>query len=171
MATSALVAQYAAILALCIFAVAFVADVATMRISNRLTGALALLFIAAAPFSAYRWDQLMLTAGVALAVLAAGLLLFALGWVGGGDVKLASGAVLWVGAEQALAYFVYTSLAGGALTIALILFRKLPLGAAMARTPWIERLHTPDGKVPYGVALASAAILLLPKTPWFSPSG
>jgi len=171
MAMKALLAQYAAILALCIFAVAFLADVATMRISNRLTGALALLYVVATPFSAYRWDQALATAGVSFAVLAAGLLLFARGWVGGGDVKLAAGAVLWVGAEQALAYFVYTSLAGGALTLALILFRKLPLGPAMTRTPWIARLHTPNGKVPYGVALASAAIFLLPGTPWFLPPG
>ena len=47
-------------------------------------------------------------------------MLFARGWLGGGDVKLLSAATLWAGAPQTLGLLVVTGILGGAL--ALILF-------------------------------------------------
>ena len=31
---------------------------------------------------------------------------------------------------------------------------------------WVKRLHRLDGGVPYGIALAAAALLIYPYTPW-----
>jgi len=61
---------------------------------------------------------------------------------------------------------VYASIFGGVLTILLIQFRKLPLPAPLARQGWIMRLHDTGGGVPYGIALAAAALIVYPKTGW-----
>src|SRR5262245_59008594 len=88
------------------------------------------------------------------------------GWIGGGDAKLAAATALWFGFDHLLDYMVYASLFGGALTLAILQFRKLPLPAVFARQPWILRLHETGGGVPYGIALAAAALLIYPKTGW-----
>ena len=62
---------------------------------------------------------------------------------------------------------IYASLFGGALTMtAIIQFRKLPLPAVLARQGWILRLHETGAGVPYGIALAAAALTVYPKTGW-----
>ena len=50
----------------------------------------------------------------------------------------------------------------------LIQFRLLPLPAPLARHQWIMRLHEKGGGVPYGIALAAAALVVYPKTGWMS---
>ena len=59
-----------------------------------------------------------------------------------------------------------TAMLGGVLTIVLLLFRKLPLPAFMDRLAWIQRLHQQDTGVPYGIAIAAAALILYPAIPW-----
>ena len=96
---------------------------------------------------------------------------FALGWIGGGDAKLAAVTALWLGFDQLLAYFVYASLFGGVLTFFMIRFRFAPLPAFLARQEWAQRLHRMDAGVPYGIALAAAALLIYPETPWMTAGG
>jgi prepilin peptidase CpaA len=36
----------------------------------------------------------------------------------------------------------------------------------LARQSWILRLHETDGGIPYGIALAAAALAVYPKTGW-----
>jgi prepilin peptidase CpaA len=36
---------------------------------------------------------------------------------------------------------------------------------------WVERLHRPEGGVPYGIALAAAALLIYPYTAWMQAIG
>jgi prepilin peptidase CpaA len=38
----------------------------------------------------------------------------------------------------------------------------------MARQKWILRLHESDGGIPYGIALAAAALIIYPKTGWMA---
>ena len=64
-----------------------------------------------------------------------------------------------------LDYLVYASLFGGALTLAILQFRKMPL-PGMLRQSWIVRLHETDGGIPYGIALPAAALAVYPKTGW-----
>ena len=45
---------------------------------------------------------------------------FAMGWVGGGDAKVAAGAALWFGFGELMNYLLYASLIGGALSAALV---------------------------------------------------
>ncbi len=42
---------------------------------------------------------------------------FAMGWVGGGDAKVAASVALWFGFDHLLNYLLYVSLLGGALTV------------------------------------------------------
>ena len=78
---------------------------------------------------------------------------------------------LWLGFDHLLPYLVYASLFGGALTLALIQFRMAPLPQALARQVWLERLHKKDGGVPYGIALAAAALAVYPETQWMTAIG
>ncbi|MGC1695715.1 MAG: peptidase, partial [Pseudolabrys sp.] len=66
---------------------------------------------------------------------------------------------------------VYASLFGGVLTLLIIQFRKLPLPGPLARQHWILRLHENGGAVPYGIALAAAALTVYPKTGWMPALG
>ena len=99
-------------------------------------------------------------------VLVVAFIFFSQGWIGGGDAKLAAATALWFGFDHLLDYMIYASLFGGALTLAILQFRKLPLPAFFARQQWITRLHETDGGVPYGIALAAAALIVYPKTGW-----
>jgi prepilin peptidase CpaA len=68
-------------------------------------------------------------------------------------------------------YMIYASLFGGALTLLLLQFRKLPLPNVLARQEWIQRLHDQAGGVPYGIALAAAALTVYPHTGWMTALG
>jgi prepilin peptidase CpaA len=78
---------------------------------------------------------------------------------------------LWFGFYYLLDYMIYASLFGGALTLLLLQFRTLPLPQVMARQEWIQRLHDQAGGVPYGIALAAAALAVYPETGWMSAFG
>ena len=99
--------------------------------------------------------------------LALGFLLFALGWIGGGDAKLFGGVTLWLGFADMMPYALMASIFGGFLTLALLVMRQWPLPGALARQPWILRLHDSRSGIPYGVALAAGAFILLPNTEIF----
>ena len=57
------------------------------------------------------------------------------------------------------------------LTLGILEFRKRSLPPALARQPWVVRLHEPAGGVPYGIALAAAALLVYPSTVWMQAGG
>ena len=57
-------------------------------------------------------------------------------------------------------------LLGGALTLLLLSFRTLPLPQYLAAQGWVQRLHDKKSGVPYGIALAAAALLVYPDTLW-----
>src|SRR5690606_34478022 len=95
----------------------------------------------------------------AVVVLVVAFALFALGWVGGGDAKLAAATTLWLGFGLALPYLLYTALLGGALTLAILILRRVPPAPFIARFGWLARLHDSKQGVPYGVAMAFAGLI------------
>jgi prepilin peptidase CpaA len=99
--------------------------------------------------------------------LAVGFTLFALGYIGGGDAKLFACILLWLGLGNLLDYTLVACLMGGALSLVIIGMRKLPLPAVLTGQAWILRLHDAKGGIPYGVALAAGAFLILPQTEIF----
>ena len=100
--------------------------------------------------------------------LVAGFTLFALGFIGGGDAKLFAAVALWLGLDlDLMSYVLVASILGGALTLALLALRKLPLPALLTRQSWLVRLHDERAGIPYGVALSAGAFLILPQTEIF----
>lgn len=146
-------------------------DLLTMTISNRLSLALAAGFLLLTVIMGMNLHDfgMHLAAGAAVLTVAFGL--FAKGWVGGGDAKLAAATALWLGFDHLLDYLIYASLFGGVLTLVILQFRKLPLPEALARRGWITRLHENGGDVPYGIALAAAALTVYPHTGWMPGYG
>jgi len=111
------------------------------------------------------FDILMhLAAGATVLVAAFGC--FAMGWIGGGDAKVAAAAALWFGFAHLLNYLVYASLFGGVLTLVLLQFRQWPLPYALAGQAWLLKLHAKESGIPYGIALAIGALLVYPETEW-----
>jgi prepilin peptidase CpaA len=99
--------------------------------------------------------------------LGIGFGLFAFGYIGGGDAKLFAAMALWLGFHDLLPYSLAASLLGGLLTLTLLILRQYPLPAGLARLGWVLRLHGEKAGIPYGVALAAGAFVLLPHTEIF----
>lgn len=146
-------------------------DLLTMTISNRLSLALAGGFFLLMIVTGMSLHAAGMHVAAAAIVLVVAFLFFSQGWIGGGDAKLAAATALWFGFDYLLDYLIYASLFGGALTLAIIQFRKIPLPAMLARQSWILRLHETDAGIPYGIALAAAALAVYPKTGWMPAYG
>jgi prepilin peptidase CpaA len=146
-------------------------DLLTMTISNRLSLALAGGFFLLTIVTGMSLTAIGMHLAAAALVLTISFGFFAMGWIGGGDAKLAAATSLWFGFDFLLDYLVYASLFGGVLTLVLIQFRCLPLPGPLARQAWILRLHETGGGVPYGIALAAAALMVYPKTGWMPAFG
>ena len=82
---------------------------------------------------------------------ALGLFVFARGWMGGGDIKLMTGIAAWTGLGHLLPVLLGTAIAGGLVTLLLLLARKAAAGREAAGVP---RLFHADAPIPYAVAIA-----------------
>src|ERR1700736_5371269 len=149
-----------------LMAFAAASDLLTMTISNRVSLALVAGFLLLALASGMGPSDILLHAGAGAAVLAVAFVCFAMGWVGGGDAKVAAGAALWFGFAHLLNYLVYASLFGGALTLLLLQLRKWPLPFPFTRQAWALKLHDKQTGIPYGIALAIGALMIYPETEW-----
>jgi prepilin peptidase CpaA len=166
------VSAFAATLGLGLFPLAMVyagvMDLATLKIRNALVVAIAGAWLMLAPLAGFSLVELGWSVAVAMLVFACTFVLFALGWIGGGDAKLAAVAALWFQPDEALLFFIYASLLGGALTLVILQLRMRMLPAVLCRVPWIAQLHDAKAGVPYGAAMAPAALIVLPHTGWFT---
>ena len=148
--------------ALIIFAAA--SDLFTMTISNRVSIALLVIYAPLAYCSGVAPFEIGLHLACGAAVLVLTFVMFAFGWIGGGDAKLAAATAVWIGWDCLADYGVDAALIGGGLTLALLQIRKWPLPRWSITVEWITRLHDRNAGVPYGIALAAAALLVYPDT-------
>jgi prepilin peptidase CpaA len=149
-----------------LMAFAACSDLLTMTISNRIALALVAGFFVLALMTGMPWTVIGWHAGAGAAVLVAAFLCFSRGWIGGGDAKLAAATALWFGFDQLAVYLVWASLFGGVLTLLLLRFRQMALPAPLARQEWLLRLHGKNTGIPYGIALAAAALLVYSDSPF-----
>jgi prepilin peptidase CpaA len=130
-------------------AAAAVGDLRRREIPNWLNGAIALLAI---PFwfslGYSPWPDMAAQIGVAFGVFALFVLLFNFGFMGGGDVKMIGALALWLPAGLVLKLLIIMSIAGGVLTLAMLIRSRLAKSG--------ERI-----KVPYGVAIAFAGLWVI----------
>jgi prepilin peptidase CpaA len=149
-----------------LMAFAAASDLFTMTISNRVSLALAAGFLALALFGGMGFYDILSHLGASATVLAVAFACFAMGWVGGGDAKVAAAAALWFGFDHLLNYLLYASLIGGGLTLLLLQFRQWPLPYPFTGQAWLLRLHAKESGIPYGIALAIGALMVYPETEW-----
>jgi prepilin peptidase CpaA len=137
--------------------VAAIIDIRTFTISNGLNATVALL----APVYWWSvglplWPEAVIQVAVAIAVFGALALAFYIGMMGGGDVKLAAALALWFSPAMTLKFLVIMSLAGGALTLLVLLIHK------KRGNPPLDAQGDPvRPEVPYGVAIAFGALWIL----------
>lgn len=167
-----MISTTAALAALAFFAItmvfAAVQDAATLTIRNRLVLILAGVYVVFAPLAGFGLVEMGQALGTGALVLVATFTLFALGLIGGGDAKLAAATAIWLGPEGTLVFLIYTMLIGGGLALALIVFRTVPLPATLYGQAWVARLQMPGTGIPYALAMAPAALLVIPSTTWFA---
>jgi prepilin peptidase CpaA len=92
------------------------------------------------------WPDVAVQAGVAALVFAFFLGAFALGQMGGGDVKMIGALALWLPVMPLVWMLVLMSLIGGALTLIMVIDKKLRRGGIMAPrgTLWKSLMALPS---------------------------
>lgn len=146
-------------------AYAAASDLLTMRIANSVSLGLAAAFLLVALIAGMPVQDMLLHLAVGAGLLVAGMLLFSLNLLGGGDAKLLAAAALWIGYDQLGLFLFSVTLFGGALALLLLAYRRLP-AAALPLPAWAVRLHTAGGGMPYGIAIAAGALTVYPLTRW-----
>jgi prepilin peptidase CpaA len=139
-------------------------DLLTMTIPNRLCAVLAIGFFVLAGLLGFPLHGVLVNLSCGAAVLGLTFGLFAFGLIGGGDAKLAAATALWLGWSKILDYGFLAAICGGALTLILLMGRRIQLPNWVIKNHWIARLHNPTSGVPYGIALAVAGIMIYPQT-------
>ena len=105
---------------------------------------------------------------IALSILAVTIAFFAAKWIGGGDVKLMSGAALWTGPKHVATFLLVMSMIGFVLAIVLwglrthdaLVARSLPDNSLLRRLQVLAQ----EGQCPYGVAIGAAALVVVHRT-------
>jgi prepilin peptidase CpaA len=144
--------------------IAALKDVTSFTIPNWISLALIAAFVPAALFSGASLASVGLCLLVGIGALAAGMGMFAAGWIGGGDAKLFAAAALWLGWPAALTFMIATGLAGGALTLGILSLRSGWFEPVLAGSPaWVRKLGAQGGDIPYGVAIAAGALAAFPQ--------
>jgi prepilin peptidase CpaA len=142
--------HYGLLIALAIaLVVAAFTDIRSRTISNWLNGAIALgapLFWWSSGLAL--WPDIALQIGVAVAAFAVFAGLFALKMMGGGDVKLLTVLALWVSPVIFMQLLVVMALAGGLLTVLMVMWHTM-------------RRQKDKLAIPYGVAIAFGGLWVL----------
>jgi prepilin peptidase CpaA len=139
-------------------------DFRRLTIPNLVPAALCLLWPAYAFATAPSLYDVLTAAGCAIAVFLVGAVMFARGWLGGGDVKLLAAVTLWAGPAGTPTLLVTTGVLGGVMT----LFLLMPFGAQLTASARLMLGQIPLGHqigsgvpVPYGIAIAGAALIVI----------
>lgn len=146
-------------------AAAAMSDFLTLKISNRLSIALAVAFLVLAPLIGLPLVDLGYSLAAALVVFAVCFALFALNVMGGGDAKLLTAASLWFGFSPSLVTFlVLVAYAGGGVTLLFLILR--------ARADFVMSIGIPlpmsvvgTNKIPYGIAIAMGGLMAFGASP------
>ncbi len=157
-----------------------VSDIRSARIPNRLTYS-ALLAALSLRFALLGLSGLK--SGAVGMLVAGGLfcVLFVLGAMGGGDMKLMAAVGAWVGSTQVMTLILAAALAGGVLAIGRIIFTKMVgqtlrnimrlicyrLTSGLQPHPELNVQSLGSQRVPFGVAIAVGALSCAGNAIWW----
>lgn len=145
---------------------AAISDMLSMTIANRVSVLLVVVFALVAPLTGMEWAAYGWHFAAGALVLAVTFGLFAMGGMGGGDAKLLAATAVWMGLNiQLVEYLVASTLIGGLLTIAILLYRKSPLAVLTGANPFLRHFADDKTGVPYGIALGLGGLLTYPDSP------
>jgi prepilin peptidase CpaA len=153
--------------AICLYGLALltatVTDLTRYEIPNRVSLAVVAAFALLLP-ELPLWTSLA-HISAALVLFAIGTALFVANIWGGGDVKLLAATTLWTGWSGLASFLLLTAIAGALLAVVLLILRRIFRAVPAGR--WYSRLLSRAEGIPYGVAIAAAAalVLLLPGEP------
>jgi len=156
-----------------------VSDLRSARIPNWLTYS-GLLTALVLRFGVLGWSGLK---SGAIGMLVAGglfLILFVMGAMGGGDLKLMACVGAWAGSAQVIAILLAAALAGGLLAVFYILFRqgvlttirnlfeliRFRLTSGLRPHPRLN-VRNADTRVPFGVAIAMGTLFCAGNAIWW----
>lgn len=128
--------------------VAVATDIASRIIPNALNAAIALLGVGWWWASGLGLHAIEFQLALAFLAFAFFAVTFALGMMGGGDVKLIGALALWLPAPLLLKMLVLMTIGGGVLTILMLIAH------------FVRRAEGRP-EIPYGVAIAGAALFVL----------
>jgi prepilin peptidase CpaA len=115
-------------------------DLITMTIPNKISLLLIGGFFGFAIISGMDWQTLCLHVLAGMIVITICFGMFALGWIGGGDAKLASATCLWFGFTHMGEYLAYSAIFGGMLTLLILQLRYFHLPAFVSKWDWLVHL-------------------------------
>ncbi len=141
--------------------VAACSDAKDLRISNQLTLTMAVCGLPALALIGVGTTTMLAAALTGAATLVVGWTLFEFGWIGGGDVKLASAAAVWLGPEGMLSFVLATAIFGAFLAAAMLLLSRWDLALNYLSTSWRARLSADTISVPYALAIAPAGAVAI----------
>lgn len=125
---------------------AIVTDVRSFTIPNWLTAGVALCALPWWWASGWAlWPDIAVQVGMAALILGLFTVLFAMGAMGGGDVKLLAALALWLPPLPLIRMLFLMAVVGGVLTLGLMLLHRV-----RQRQGWPE--------IPYGVAIGTATL-------------
>lgn len=148
---------------------AVVSDFAYMRIPNWIPVTLVATF---AVFALVHLDgsDALRHVGLAAAVFCLGVAFFVAGWIGGGDVKLLTAVVLWIGMDAAISFAIVMAVLGAVLALTLQSIRRYSnVYRAWAPRNWlVTRMvdMAEAGYCPYGVAIGLAGLIPSAQAVW-----
>jgi prepilin peptidase CpaA len=133
---------------------AAVSDISRYEIPHRACALVAGGYLLALP--ALGLTPWLVGLGLGAAAFGLGVVVFAAGWLGGGDVKLLAAALPWAGLGLLRDFTLATALTGAGLGLAMLtpVRRLMPAGPQGAG----EGLKQP---MPYGVAIAAGGLVVL----------
>lgn len=137
-------------------------DFLTLKIPNWLTAGVAVLFFPASLIMGLHISDYPVHLASAAIMLAVGFGLYAVGLFGAGDAKLMAAAALWFGWPASMPFVVYTVLAGGVLSLALLAWSLVKVDQEIRGHSWIAHFNKFKPNVPYGVAIAAGALIAYP---------
>lgn len=140
---------------------ASVTDLKHRRIANWVILAMMAAWVPMAMLAQLPGDAVMGSLSVMVLVFIAGFGCFCMGWLGGGDVKLAAVAALWLGPAMVPAFIMLATIFGALIALVFI-------GVAYVKRRGGADMQTDRMMLPYGPGLASAAVVLFGESQWFA---